>query len=319
MIPDNTINNGKRVPLAEQDDAKDVLAILEKHGKERAALMSILGEIQDKYRYLPESALRMVAEQTGCALVDIYAAATFYHSFSLQPKGKHIISVCLGTACHVRGGRGVADEFEQQLGICAGQTTLDGEFTLETVNCLGACALGPIVLVDDTYFSKVSRTGVKKIIEKTRSGLDTKYADRYGRIFPVNASCSHCGRSLMDPDHPIEGHPSIKVTASFGQKRGWARLSGLYGLSQTCAEFEIPSDVVAELSCPHCGVSLLSGSECVECGAKMTQLKAGGGGRLEICSRSGCDGHTLDLDAPASVCVHSEPAVLGVEVHSSGG
>ncbi|MFH1999433.1 MAG: NAD(P)H-dependent oxidoreductase subunit E, partial [Planctomycetota bacterium] len=111
-------------------------------------LISLLEGIQAKYGYLPEDALRNVAKDTGRSLVDIYGVATFYKAFSLKPRGKHLISVCLGTACHVSGGPIIAKEFERQLKIKAGGTTEDREFTLETVACLGACAIGPVAVVD---------------------------------------------------------------------------------------------------------------------------------------------------------------------------
>jgi NADH-quinone oxidoreductase subunit E len=105
-------------------------------------------------------------------LVDIYGVATFYKSFSLTPRGKHVVSVCLGTACHVRGGPSVAEEFGRQLGVKQGETTQDRTFTLQTVNCLGACALGPVVVVDGHYFSSVGQSNVKSVVEKASKGLD---------------------------------------------------------------------------------------------------------------------------------------------------
>lgn len=319
MNPKNFITDSRRVPPDEQVAPQDILAILDKHGNERSALMSILGEIQDKYRYLPESALRMVAEKTGCALVDIYAAATFYHAFSLEPKGKHIVSVCLGTACHVRGGRSVAEEFERQLNISAGETTPDREFTLETVNCLGACALGPIVLVDGKYFSKVDRKDVKQIINEARNGINADDTGFSENDFPVKASCPHCNKSLMNPDQLIHGHPSIELIISFEQKRSWVRYSRIYGFHKVQTEHEIPADTTVDLLCPHCSANLLNNAVCTKCGAAMAHLKISGGGRMGICSRSGCDEQTLDLDDPVSGLVNSGPAVLNLEVHSSGG
>ena len=152
-------------------DLGAVLDIVEKHQGARGALIAVLEDIQSCCGYLPEAALRLVAERTGASLVDVYGVATFYRSFSLFPRGKHLVSVCLGTACHVRGARVIAEEFERQLGIRAGGTTADGEFTLETVNCLGACALGPIVVVDGRYFSKVDAAKARQIVESARVGL----------------------------------------------------------------------------------------------------------------------------------------------------
>ena len=155
-------------------DPEIINDILDKYSTAPDSLISILGEIQDLYRYLPETALRMVAKETGRSLVDVYGVATFYHSFSLKPKGKHEISVCLGTACHVRGGPKVAAEFERVLGICAGDTTPDMEFTLTTVNCLGACALGPIVVVDGEYHSKVEISQVAQIVKDVQISSESE-------------------------------------------------------------------------------------------------------------------------------------------------
>ena len=144
----------------------EILGILDKHEEDRGGLISILEDIQAKYSYLPAEALKLVADGTGRSLVDIYGVATFYKSFSLKPRGKHLCSVCVGTACHVRGAPIIADTFQRQLGAGPGETTADKEFTLETVNCLGACALGPIVVVDGHYFSNVNSARVKQIIKK---------------------------------------------------------------------------------------------------------------------------------------------------------
>ena len=165
---DATIEMPSRID--EGMDPKVVLRILEEHTTERAGLIAVLEEIQAEFGYLPERALRAVAEQTGRSLVDVYGIATFYRSFSLQPRGKHVITVCLGTACHVRGAPMIVGEFERQLGIRPGETTRDREFTLETVNCLGACALGPIVVVDGRYFSNVDAAKVKMLLNRTVTG-----------------------------------------------------------------------------------------------------------------------------------------------------
>lgn len=150
-------------------DASEIQAIVARHNEGCGELIAILEEIQKTCGYLPEQALRVVARATDRSLVDIYGVATFYRSFSLQPRGRHHLCACLGTACHVRGAPMVVEEFERQLGIRAGETTPDGEFTLETVNCLGACALGPIVVADGAYYSKVDVIGIKKILRKTRT------------------------------------------------------------------------------------------------------------------------------------------------------
>ena len=172
-------------------------------------------------------------------MVDIYSVATFYRIFSLQPKGKHLVCACLGTACHVRGAQRVVAELEQQLGIKAGQTTADKEFTLETVNCLGACALGPVVVIDGHYFSKVRRLKVKQLLDKTREGFDKFDIGKDERIFPIDVTCPHCNNSFKDETFIIDGYPSLKVNVAIDGKQGWIRLSCLYGSYNVSTEFEI--------------------------------------------------------------------------------
>ena len=272
-----------------------VLDIVEKQGGGQDGFISILQEVQGRYGYLPPDALRAVAARTGRSLVDVYGVATFYRSFSLKPRGNHICSVCLGTACHVRGAAVIAEEFGRELGIGAGETTADREFTLETVNCLGACALGPIVVVDGHYFSNVNPVRVRRIVEQARAGVEKVELEGDQRIFPVEVSCPRCNHSLMDSDHRIDGHPSIRVTLSFGREHGWLRLSCLYGSYSVESEYEIPRDTLVDFFCPHCHAELNGASSCPECGARMVPLIVRRGGVVQICSRRGCKGHMLDL------------------------
>jgi NADH-quinone oxidoreductase subunit E len=276
-------------------DDNATLELVNTYRNERGSLIAILEDVQAKYGYLPAETLREVAETTNRSLVDIYGVATFYRAFSLKPRGKHLVSVCLGTACHVRGGPAIARKLQQQLKIKSGETTPDGEFTLETVNCLGACALGPVVVVDGHYFPNVSESGVEEILEKTRQGLDTVDMDTDERVFPVEVSCARCNHSLMDPRHPIDGYPSIRITVSFGQEHGWFALSSLYGSYNVKSEYEIPRDTVVQSFCPHCHSELIGGARCSECGAPMVPMIVRGGGIVQICSRRGCRGHMLDL------------------------
>lgn len=275
-------------------DAQILERIRNNKGK-LGGLMAVLQEIQDRYSYLPEEALRLVAEETGCSLVDVYGVATFYKSFSLKPRGKHLVSVCSGTACHVRGATGVLDEFQRNLEIGPGETSPDREFSLETVNCLGACALGPIVVADGHYFSNVTSAEVRKIIKKTKAGLDWVDITTDERIFPVDVSCPRCNRSLIDKSFYIDGHPSILVTVSFADRHGWLRLSCLYGSYSVEYEHEIPVDTIVHFFCPHCNVELSEAGLCGDCGAPMVPMTVKGGGRVHICSRRGCRGHMLDL------------------------
>lgn len=274
----------------------EVSSILKKYEKTRGGLVAILEEIQNRYGFLPADVLKMVAENTGKSLVDVYGAATFYRAFSLKPRGEHLVCVCLGTACHVRGAQTVKEEFESQLKIKAGGTTSDNKFTLETVNCVGACALGPIIISDGHYFANVSRSNVKDIIEKTLRGLDSKDSREKPPIFPLEVRCPRCNHSLMDPDHPIDGHPAVRLVISFDQKYGWVRLSSLYGSFNFESEHEVPLNTVVNFFCPHCSVELGSAWNCSECGAPMIPMLVRGGGIVQICARRGCKSHMLDLN-----------------------
>ena len=274
----------------------EISEIARKHDGRRGALIAILQEIQDEYHYLPAQALKEVAEETGRSLTDIYGVATFYKSFALEPRGKHLVSVCMGTACHVRGAPGIAEECERQLGILAGQTTSDSEFTLETVNCLGACAIGPIVVIDGHYFSKVSADKVKKILKKARQGIVEEEPQGDLRVFPVRVSCPRCNHSLMDAEYDIDGYPAVRMTITFGGKHGWIRLSSLYGSYVVRSEYEIPLESVVNLFCPHCHAELVGASRCPACNAPMVPMLVDGGGMMQICTRRGCKEHRLDLN-----------------------
>jgi len=148
------------------DDCEKVAAIVSRYGSNRDSLISILQDIQSEYHYLPENVLRAVASQLGLPLIQVYGVATFFKAFSLEPRGQHIVSVCLGTACHVRGAPAVLDEVKRRLGIAPSETTEDMRFSLETVNCLGACALGPIVVVDGKYHGQMRPGKLKKVLGK---------------------------------------------------------------------------------------------------------------------------------------------------------
>lgn len=273
-----------------------VSELQEERRKGFGGLIAALEEIQSKYSYLPQQELRDLSERTGRSLVDIYGVATFYRAFSLKPRGKHLISVCLGTACHVRGGPAIAEELGRLLRVGPGETTPDNEFTLETVNCLGACALGPVVVVDGRYYPKVKMTNLKDIIARAKKGLDVGEVETDQRVFPIEVSCARCNHSLMDSRHLIDGHPVIRVTVAFGNKHGRLTLSSLYGSYNTDSEFPIPDDTVVQMFCPHCHAELIGGAPCTECRAPMVPMIVRGGGVIQICSRRGCKGHILDLD-----------------------
>jgi len=276
-------------------DATAIQSILEAHHGTEGGLVAILEAIQNVCGYLPAEALRIVADRTGRSLVDVYGIATFYRSFSLEPRGKHIISACLGTACHVRGAARVVEEFERQLGVKAGHTTPDKQFTLETLNCLGACALGPVVVIDGHYVSKVSRSRVKGLLDSALAGFADAGVDQDKRLFPIDVSCPCCNHTLMDKAVAIDGYPSIRVTVGFNRRHGWLRLSSLYGRDRTMAEHEIPEGTVARFYCPHCHRQLIAAMACSTCRAPMVPMVVRDGGVMQICSRRGCGNRLLDL------------------------
>jgi len=130
----------------------------------RRALIQVLQDVQDRFHWLPPEALEHIAGALGVPLVQVYGVATFYRSFSLEPRGRHVCTVCLGTACHVRGGAAVLEQFERKLGIPAGATTPDGKYTLERVNCLGACALAPLAVIDGRYYSRMTEAKAEAVL-----------------------------------------------------------------------------------------------------------------------------------------------------------
>ncbi|KPK57473.1 MAG: hypothetical protein AMK73_10125 [Planctomycetes bacterium SM23_32] len=140
--------------------------IVDSYGAERSSLIHVLQDVQSEFDYLPRESLTAVAEQLGVPLAEVLRVATFYAAFSLEPRGEHIVTVCVGTACHVRGARGVLERLQNVLSVPAGGTTEDGKFTLETVNCLGACALGPLIAVDGKYYGKMTAARVEEVLEE---------------------------------------------------------------------------------------------------------------------------------------------------------
>jgi NADH:ubiquinone oxidoreductase subunit E len=298
-ISEGAIRDRRKVGPKEKEkgmDTKGILEIIQRNGKNHAGIIAILEEIQEECSYLPEEALRLVARETGRSLADIYGVATFYKAFSLKPKGRHCISACLGTACHVRGAQKIVEEFSQELGIKPGETTPDNEITFETVNCLGACALGPIVVSDGHYFANVTARKVGEILRDTREGTFDSDGSQETHPFLIEVSCPRCGRSLMDSGTSLHGHPSILITASMNGKTGWARIPSLYGHFSRTHEHDFPADAIVQLSCPHCASSFQDGSRCVDCGAPLATMRlADNSGVFRICTRTGCEGHLLDI------------------------
>ena len=143
-------------------------AIIKKYDSDKSQLVSILQDIQSVYNYLPRSALDKVSKKMNVPQSQVYALSTFFRAFSLKERGKHIVHVCLGTACHVRGGELILDSLERQLDIKNGDTTKDKNFTLESVNCMGCCATGPVVKIDEEYFGHMTNDKVEPMLNKYR-------------------------------------------------------------------------------------------------------------------------------------------------------
>ncbi len=152
--------------MFEEEDRKKITGIVEKNKPEIESLLPILQDINAEYRYLPENMLKYVALKLNVPLSQVYNIATFYNAFSLIPRGKYVISVCLGTACHVKGGQRILEGLERDLQIKAGETSSDQNFSLEAVRCLGCCGLAPVVTVNDDLYGKLNQAKTLKMVEK---------------------------------------------------------------------------------------------------------------------------------------------------------
>lgn len=144
--------------------------ILKDSGNRPRDLISILHKIQEQFGHLPPAALPSIARRVHISESELYGVLSFYKAFTLKPKGRHTITVCLGTACHVRGGERIAEELENALGIPAGETTEDALFTLETVNCLGCCAIGPVMVVDGVTHARTVPRTARELVARIRAG-----------------------------------------------------------------------------------------------------------------------------------------------------
>lgn len=155
-----------------QNRTESVRHIVKKYGGRKRAVIQVLQDLQEQLRWLSPETLEDVALELEIPLSHVTSVATFYRSFSLEPRGRHICTVCMGTACHVRGGAAVLEHFERKLGIRAGETSPDGEVTLERVNCLGACALAPLAVVDGRYHGQMNETKANEVLKPVLDGED---------------------------------------------------------------------------------------------------------------------------------------------------
>lgn len=154
-------------------DCDRIDAVVQSYSAEKSALIAILQEIEDMYGYLPAWTLKRVSEKLDVPLIQVYGVASFYDAFHLTPRGKNLIRVCLGTACYLRGSGRALETLEKELGIKDGETTPDLEFSLQSVRCLGACALAPVMVIGDRYFDKITPAKVSRVLKQVR-GKDEK-------------------------------------------------------------------------------------------------------------------------------------------------
>jgi NADH-quinone oxidoreductase subunit E len=149
-------------------DTTKLDGILARWNRDPDYLIEILQDVQDAWRHLPEDVLRRVADTLCVPLARVHHAATFYKAFSLEPRGLHQIQVCLGTACHVKGAPRVLDAIGRELGVAAGKTTADGQYTVEAVRCVGACGLAPVVALDGEYHGDLTPDNAARLIARHR-------------------------------------------------------------------------------------------------------------------------------------------------------
>jgi len=145
---------------------QEIDAIVDRHQAKQSAILAILQDIQTKERYLPKETLDYVSLKMQLPLTKIFRIATFYNALSLKPRGRHTIDVCLGTACHVRGGSRIMEKLKRDLGVAVGETTKDQRFTLESVRCLGCCSLAPVMVVDQEVHGRLSQEKISGLLKK---------------------------------------------------------------------------------------------------------------------------------------------------------
>lgn len=155
--------------MVKTEDLKKLDGIIKDHKTRKSGLVGILQDIQGQYNYLPKEALTYLAEKLNVPLSQTYSLATYYKAFSLKPQGEYLISLCMGTACHVRQAARILDEVQRKLNIKAGETSNDSKFTLETLNCLGCCAIGPVMMINGKYYGQMTVKKVDSILEKYKS------------------------------------------------------------------------------------------------------------------------------------------------------
>ena len=148
---------------------EQIMEICDRYAHEKTPLMMILSDIQKEYGYIPLEVQELVSEKTGISVAEIYGVVTFYSFFSLTPKGKYVIGVCLGTACYVKGAQQVLDKFSEIIGIKPGETSKDGLFTLDALRCIGACGIAPAVTINGKVYPKLTVDAIPQIVEEYKA------------------------------------------------------------------------------------------------------------------------------------------------------
>jgi len=149
-----------------ENNAAKVEGLIDSYADKKEQLISLLQDVQAEFNYIPQDVIVRISQKLELPLSQVFSVATFFQAFSLKPRGRHTITVCLGTACHVKGGQRLVDKMARDFNLQPGETTGDERFTLETANCLGCCALGPVVVVDGKYESQVNPEKLDKILKK---------------------------------------------------------------------------------------------------------------------------------------------------------
>jgi len=149
---------------------ESIKRIIDSYPAEKSFALAIMQDIQRELHYIPREAMPLIKAHVGTSLGDLFALATFYKALSLKPMGKHIIKLCDGTACHMRGAQNLVGGVKRHLGISAGERTEDGQFSLELVNCVGSCALAPVIIIDETYYSRVTLEALPQILDAYKPG-----------------------------------------------------------------------------------------------------------------------------------------------------
>jgi NADH-quinone oxidoreductase subunit E len=149
-------------------EMSNIDAIIDRYDKAPSALLAIMQDVQDEERYLPKEAMNRISQALEIPISRVYQMATFFESFHLEPRGKYVCTVCMGTACHVRGAQRLVEQLERDLDVPSGKTTKDMMFTIEEVNCVGACALGPLVIINGDYHGNMTSGSLQKVVKKIK-------------------------------------------------------------------------------------------------------------------------------------------------------